>query len=525
MGAAATREGTLHLRDTQLLDPKSLDLELHPSVTLRSLDATTLELFDSRTDLHLQLENLAEQNGALSSELRWLFGELGLCDVTLPLEEVRRRQLCFLDAQAWDERLERLRELLQLSIASVPFYRARAAAYDPAQLSEPQDLARLPLLRKADVRRGFLELCSESVDLAAEVAAGRLELVATSGTTDERLQAISDASLVRVPDDYAAIWAIPERATAPRTAVLTSATCRAERCTLNPGELASRVVREHTLYLPALRDPFSLDDAEVRAIAAELFEFAPAFLFVNPVYAHCLGRRARELQVPLPRVEVLLSSYQYLSRVQRRALEQLFAAPVRNMYSATELGGCQVGLECHRGHLHLREDHCLVELLGREGPVREGELGAVVITTLASRVSPLVRYAVGDLGVRSTEVCDCVLWQSPSLELHGREKDALFVGGRWLTTRRIDEVIGPWPGLDFYCLRQSEPAVLQLEVVPALDERFDGVALQQRLEDWAGTRVRLVPRRRLSPAPSLEYPLSVRETDAPAWLPDAEPLI
>lgn len=502
-----------------VLDLKLLDLKLHPSVMLRLHDSSTLELFDARTELHLHLENLAEEDGTLSDELRWLLGELGLCGESLPLEEVRRKQLEFVDEQAWEERLERLRELLQFCIEHVPFYRTRSALYDPAQLSGREQLAHLPLLRKADVRAGFVELCAEGIDLPAELASGRLELVATSGTTEERVQAISDASLVRVPDDYAAIWAIPERDSAPRTAVLTSATCMGERCTLTPGELASRVVHELTLYLPALRDPFNLDAGEVQAVADELFEFAPAFLFVNPVYAHCLGRRARELEIALPQVDVLLSSYQYLSRVQRRALEQLFGAPVRNLYSATELGGCQVGLECHRGRLHLREDHCLVELLGPQGPVRDGELGAVVVTTLANRVLPLVRYAVGDLGARSAQACDCPLWQSPVLELHGREKEALFVGGRWLTTRQIDDVIGAFPGLDFYCLRQTEPAALQLEVVPALEEPFDGVALQHRLEHWAGARVRLVPRRRLSPAPSLKYPLSVRETPAPAWLP------
>src|SRR6185436_10820211 len=157
----------------------------------------------------------------------------------------------------------------------------------------------------------------------------------------------------------------------------------------------------------------------------------------------------------LPPVKLVISCYQYLSQLQRRALERTFGAPVRNLYAATELGGCQLGLECKHGRLHVREDHCLVESVVGGRPAAAGEVGALVVSTLASKTMPLVRYVVGDLGeldgaLDGQDPCDCPLSEWPSMRFHGRERDALYVNGRFFTTRDVDALVGLEAGVDFY---------------------------------------------------------------------------
>lgn len=498
--------------------PDGARFRLHPRVELREIGADALEVVDHRTEFRLALEDIAPPE--LDSDVAALFESLGLCDGELTDAEVRARQHRFLDAEAWNERLERMRDLLAFAVEKVPFYRARRPQYDPARITDSGSLSGLPILRKADVRAAFLTLCADEVDLRAGLASGRFELAATSGTTDERMQAIADASLVRIPSDYDVLWNVARPEGTPRTAVLTSRTCLAAQCTLLPGAMADRLVHDYTLYLRPLRDPFRIDADEVHAMAEELWSFAPALLFVNPVYAHALGRRARELDVKLPPVDVVISAYQYLSHVQRRALGQLFGAPVRSSYSATELGGCQLGLECGRGRLHVREDHCLVEVLSRDGrtPSGKGELGAVVVTTLAGRTVPLVRYAVGDLAVLTDEACSCSLSDYPVLELHGRERDALLMGERWMTTRMVDEAIGAEEGVDFYCCRQRADGSLVIDVVESETPSCDAARLQARLETaCAGVSVRVNLVDRLEPAPSLKYPLAAPWPSTATW--------
>ena len=54
--------------------------------------------------------------------------------------------------------LARTRDLLEFAVEEVPFYRAAAARYAPAQVETLSDLRHLPLLRKADLRANHQSL-------------------------------------------------------------------------------------------------------------------------------------------------------------------------------------------------------------------------------------------------------------------------------------------------------------------------------------------------------------------------------
>lgn len=473
---------------------------------------TWLELEDRRTGFRVVLEDCDDAN-----ELRGFLADVGLLTGT-GVEQARQKQHAFKQEQAWDERLERVTELLGRVAEHVPYYRDRRKSYHRAVRSQAE-LLELPLLRRQDLKRHALDLCSDQIDFKAELASGRLELASTSGTTDERVQAFADSTHTRIFSSYPELWGVPARAVAPRTAVLTSPFCMAERCT-RTGSMQSRIVHEHTLFLPGPPQLFALSREDVLQIAEELGRFAPAIWLVNPVYAHWLVRRASELGIELPRPDVVVSTYQYPSKLQSRALRRQLGVPVFNLYAATELGGCQIGLECGHGRLHVREDHCLVELLGRDGrPVSSG-LGAVVVTTLANEVAPLVRYTVGDLAMKVDDACDCTLSDWPTIELHGREREALYLDGRFITTREVDDLISGVEGIDFYGCRQVADSALEIDVVPSLSKPVEPRALVDALRSAlpvASVRVDVV--NGLDPAPSLKFPLTSGPSAKPTWLP------
>jgi hypothetical protein len=367
-------------------------------------------------------------------------------------------------------------------------------------------------LQRSDLRRHFLELFSETIDYPAALASKRLELVSTSGTTEDRIQAVSDSTIARIPAHLREFWDLPSCSGVPRTAVLTSRTCLSAHCTLESSNRTARVVHDHTMFLPSVRDPFDITRSELEAILADWEWFDPTFVLVNPVYAHCLAQRARDLDCPLPRPREILSSYQYLSKAQERSLVELFGAPVFDVYSATELGGCQIGLDCRRGRLHMREDHCLVEFMDLTDPRFEasgGEIGAVVVSTLAGEAFPLIRYAVGDLGVRSGEACDCGMSDWPSFELHGRRRDAFRVADRRvITTKMLDDVVGPLPGVRFYQCRYLPDESLSVSIVREPDVRLDPSELERELRSLTNSRdVRIEIKTRLEPASSYKFPL------------------
>ena len=101
----------------------------------------------------------------------------------------------------------------------------------------------------------------------------------------------------------------------------------------------------------------------MRQVLGEMRQFAADIWLVNPVYLAALADRAESCGYTFPPVSAILCSYQYLSHCQRRALARHFAAPLLALYSATELGGSQIGVGCPEGNLHVRLDQVFVELL------------------------------------------------------------------------------------------------------------------------------------------------------------------
>jgi hypothetical protein len=62
-----------------------------------------------------------------------------------------------------------------------------------------------------------------------------------------------------------------------------------------------------------------------------------------------------------------MSSFQYLSSCQRRAIQTYLGAPVVDFYAATELAGARQAIQCSEGNLHVREAEVMGEDLVVEG--------------------------------------------------------------------------------------------------------------------------------------------------------------
>ena len=58
--------------------------------------------------------------------------------------------------------------------------------------------------------------------------------------------------------------------------------------------------------------------------------------------------------------------------------------------------------------MHLRENHIIAEIIGKDDkPVRKGDYGELVITTIGMEIMPLIRYRTGDRARILQEPCPC----------------------------------------------------------------------------------------------------------------------
>lgn len=120
------------------------------------------------------------------------------------------------------------------------------------------------------------------------------------------------------------------------------------------------------------------------------------------------------------------------SEQMRRRIEAGFGARVYNCYGLSEMCGPGVAMECARqAGLHVCEDHYLPEVLDPETlqPVPPGEPGELVLTTLRREAMPLIRYRTRDI-VRAVEgPCACGSAHARISRVEGRTDDMLVVRG------------------------------------------------------------------------------------------------
>ena len=91
-----------------------------------------------------------------------------------------------------------------------------------------------------------------------------------------------------------------------------------------------------------------------------------------------------------------------------KAAEEILETPLFPHYGSREMAlGGAISCPVHKG-MHLRENHVIAEIIGKNGEVLSpGEYGELVITTVGMQAMPLIRYRTGDRAVILKEPCPC----------------------------------------------------------------------------------------------------------------------
>lgn len=323
-------------------------------------------------------------------------------------------------SQWWDEssleqlRLYRLRRLLTSAQADVPYYRRLFSdiGFRGEDIGSLADLARLPLLDKATIRANSGALKAEN--------ARSLARFNTGGSSGEPL--VFYIGKERVSHDVAAKW----RATRwwnvdigdPEVVIWGS-----------PIELGTqdglRALRDRMLrtkLLPA----FEMSEQKLDQFLDEIRRVRPRMLFGYPSalshiarHAEASGRHMDDLGI---RVAFVTSERLYDE--QRQKISKVFGCPVANGYGGRDAGF--IAHECPRGGMHITAEDIIVEIVDQRGlPLPHGEAGEIVVTHLATRDFPFIRYRTGDIGVLDSKPCTCGRGLPLLREIQGRSTDFL----------------------------------------------------------------------------------------------------
>jgi phenylacetate-coenzyme A ligase PaaK-like adenylate-forming protein len=229
---------------------------------------------------------------------------------------------------------------------------------------------------------------------------------------------------------------------------------------------------------------FSTMDPE---LTEALNEYQPTVLVG---YASVLeGLALQSEQLRLRELKQIANSSEQLTDRARTRIQQRFGVPVLDHYGIGEClflsDGCRTN-----GGAHINSDWVTVEVVDDQyRRVPAGETGSkVLITNLANRIQPFIRYEVPDRVVMATEPCTCGS-RLPRIErIDGRSAEAFWIhdaacGYRILPGVLFHNAIDALGDVREWRAVQTErnQIELQLEFLSAAEPRFDACAFVQRL--------------------------------------------
>ena len=327
--------------------------------------------------------------------------------------------------------LAQLEELLP-RWREVPLYRDSFARAD-CQRADFDCFQRLPLMAKPEMRndfpRNFLP-AGQSLEMLLEK--NLIELEHTSGTSSERLPVIFGRGWWNAQEERALrlnnfVAKILDEFPNARRATITSPACNGLTC---PTVWMSREQRTfgNALFVNLARIPFLISEAELLHMAAEISDWSPQFLDVDPVHGARFALYCEQHGMKFPSLKFILCSYEFVSIVHRKILERVFGVPVFNLYGSTETG--HLLMENERGEMKPSYDTAFLEIVDADAR----GVGDLVVTTLTNDYMPLLRYRIGDLAERHDQP------YGNHFTVHGRARDALMArDGRRVTTWQVDQ--------------------------------------------------------------------------------------
>jgi phenylacetate-CoA ligase len=314
-----------------------------------------------------------------------------------------------------------LERLARHAYANVPFYRKRfrEAGISGDDLRSPEDLARLPVLRRDELRAHNHERQSTAPPLPTL----RKQ---TSGTTGEPLifgyepdsehwrQAVKlrayEWAGYRPGDRVLHFWGAPLPSHPP---LKTRAKIALDH-----------YMKRETFMQCAVMSESRLSEV-VRTIERERPQVIVCYAQAGAELARFIMRNSLRTWQTIP---VICGAERVLPR-DRADLEEAFGPAVFDTYGCREVMLIAGECEAHHG-LHLSMENLIVEILVREGdhmrPAREGESGEVVFTDLHNLGMPFIRYANGDIATAGpSRRCSCGRTLPRIQSIQGRTSETL----------------------------------------------------------------------------------------------------
>lgn len=201
-----------------------------------------------------------------------------------------------------------------------------------------------------------------------------------------------------------------------------------------------------------------------KEIVDELNAFQPTMLGTYPSTCELLVKEQEEGRLNIHPV-IIMTGGEYLSEDVRERITKAFDCYVQTNYSCTE--GGTVACECVNHHFHVNDDWVILEAVDEANqPVPFGtQSSKVLLTNLANRICPIIRFEITDRIVMHEEACTCGN-SRPWLTLEGRTDDILtFHNGIQISPLSLYIILKEVHRIQRFQLVQRSESKLELRLI------------------------------------------------------------
>lgn len=329
-----------------------------------------------------------------------------------------------------DFQRKHLEKLLLHAYQNVPLYVKRLSSIVRDRCLHVENFHKIPLLTKRDIWEYKKELISKDIDTR------RWFYNSSGGSTGEPVRLIQDELFYKWSAASKRIY-YENMIGIDESAVKKILLWGSER-DIFKGTIGFKAKVMNWLTNTKFLNSFRMSENDMEQYVKILNSYKPDLIraYAGSLYELC--KFIEKKKIPIHRPKVIVTSAEKLRKEMREKIESVFGTKVYDFYGSREVD-CIAG-ECNAGLLHIFMFNNYVEILNEHNyPVKEGEIGKVIVTTLHNYSMPLIRYDIGDTAILGPKKCKCGNPLPTLKEVSGRitdhfiREDKTIIHGEYFT--------------------------------------------------------------------------------------------
>lgn len=228
------------------------------------------------------------------------------------------------------------------------------------------------------------------------------------------------------------------------------------------------------------------NNADYNTLTNEIISFQPQAIIGYFSLLQEVGKALKQRSIKIDSLKLIIAAAEPLNEDARQDVEKAFGVPVYFQYGNRELGTFAQECKEQKGY-HYAQDHYYCEVLDDDD--NDADYGKLTITYFDNRVTPLIRYQIGDGASLDAEPCKCGLPYHRLGVIDGRLTSMILLpSGQKITSNIFPHIFKDYSWVGEFQIEQTTQEKLIIRVRKKKEKFTDSSfkEINEKIEDLLG---------------------------------------